>query len=334
MKISKYLLESPQSVVDMCLGVLGITILLNVILATVLDVRELGFKLVSMWIVLVSLCLVNKKLSFSAIFLGLVLACASEAICYFGVNQEVFYQKIAPVLIADLVVLIFFDLLAAIRVENAVNARDVELNLFNKTQTECLEIEEKLKESDKEGAAAKPKREEDRGLELRRLTLNMQKVVYNELLAVRRKSDIAKFVERLFSRWFKVRCGMFLELASGERNDHKILGTWGVSADSPEVAGAFQFFLESQILKKARANREFITAGEMHKDPALFAELQQLTQSLFDLYAFIPITGVENSRLMLIIGQPQDPELPFDYKVVQPILAATTLCQSRIGNRE
>jgi hypothetical protein len=321
--------------IDTTLATLSVAIFVNIVLAVVLDEREAGFKLIPMWITLLSLCLVAREMAFSAVLLGLVLCGLSEWVCYFDKPTSVKWQKIPPVLVADFVLLIFIDLLAAVKLENVASRREMEYGSLRKNQNEHVELVEKIKKKQLEGKeAANPEKKEDRAAETRKQTLEMQKAIYVEVMALRYRREVPKVLESMFATWFGMKFGVVFEIAEDTR-DLKLRAHWGVSEVRTDALSLISGFKENPIIRFVCDRRDPVTPEDLKKDMVLFDGLQAFNDGLFTLTVGLPVVVQDRPAFIVMLGESrEDARLPYEYKLILPVLTAISMSLVKIGSKD
>jgi hypothetical protein len=316
---------------------LGAIMLGNVVVAVVMDAREVGFKLVPMWIILTSLCLVAKNMALIAVVLGMALCAASEWVCYFNAPEAIKYQQIPPVLVADAILLVIVVLLAATKLENHSSRREMEFRAFRKNQAEQIDLVEKIKKKQlevKQQGGSAGARAKDEGTDVRRTTLEMQKATYIEVLNLKYRREVPRMLENLFRSWFKMGAGIVFEIGDDAR-DLKPRGHWGVLEGRPDATAQISAFKDNPVVRLACDRRDPITPEELRKEMTLFEGLEKFNAGLFPLHVAVPITVQDRATFVLLAGAPaQDAALPYEYKTVQPILAALSMSLVKIATKD
>ena len=321
--------------IDTTIVILATMIFVNIVLAVVLDVREVGFKLIPMWIVLLSLCMVARDMAFSAVLLGLMLCGLSEWICYFKEESTVKWTKIPPTLVADAVVLIFVDLLAAVKLENIASKREMEFGSLRKNQNEQIDLVEKIKKKQLESKeAASPERKEDKAAEARKNTLEMQKSVYIDVMNLRYRREVPKVLETIFTTWFGYKFGVVFEIAEDTR-DLKLRAHWGVSEARTDALSLISSFKENAIVRFACDRRDPVMPEDLKKDMVLFDGLQAFNTGLFPLTMVMPLVVQDRPAFIVMLGEVgAEARLAYDYKSVLPILTAISMSMVKIGSKD
>lgn len=320
--------------IDTTLAVLSLLIFLNVVLAVVLDVREVGFKLIPMWIVLLSLCLVARGMALYGVLLGLLLCVASEWICYIDKDPTVKWAKMPPVIVADLVLLVFLDLLAAVKLENVTSKRELEYGSFRKNQSEQIDLVEKIKKKQLESKEEAKEKKEDRASELRKNTLEMQKSIYVDVMNLRYRREVPKVLETLFSTWLGAKFGVVFEIQEDTR-ELKLRAHWGVSEVRADALSLISSFKDNAIVKFICDRRDPVTPEDLKKDMVLFDGLNAFNDGLFPLYLGLPVIVQDRSAFIVLMGEPRpDTKVAYEYKMLQPILQAISMSLVKIGSKD
>jgi hypothetical protein len=281
-----------------------------------------------------SLCIVAKNRPFTAVFVGLSVCTASELVCYFKEDQNVKLEKIPPLIISVFVLLLILDLLAATKLENVSSRRDMEYRAFRKNQNEHVELVEKLKTKQAEAKERKPAREEDQAIAAKRMTLEMLKGVYGQILGLRFKREVPKLLENLFGSWFKVGYGIIFE-QDLESKELRLRNHWGLSDKRSDAIAAISALKDNKVIRLAAERKDILTPAEAQKDINLFSALEKFNAELFELHCAIPIVVQDRNIFIALIGKP-DPlaPLPLDFKQIQPILQALGMSIHKIGAKD
>lgn len=320
--------------IDTTIAVLSAMIFLNVVLAVVLDVREIGFKLIPMWIVLLSLCLVARGMALYGVILGFLLCGGSEWICYIDKETTVKWAKIPPVIVADLVLLVFLDLLAAVKLENVTSKRELEYGSFRKNQSEQIDLVEKIKKKQLESKEKTSESKEDRASELRKNTLEMQKAIYVDVLSLRYRREVPKVLETLFSTWLGAKFGVVFEIQEDTR-ELKLRAHWGVAEARGDALSLISNFKDNAIVKYICDRRDPVTPEDLKKDMVLFDALNAFNEGLFPLSMGLPVIVQDRSAFIVLMGEPKaDTKVTYEFKVLQPILQAISMSLVKIGSKD
>ena len=319
---------------DYLIAVLGFAILLNWILAVVLDCRDVGFKLVPMWILLLSLCVVSKHMTFTAILAGLVLCFASEMVCYFGESSSVKLTQIPPVLISTGLLLIIFDFLAATKLENVSVRRDMEHRAMRKHQKEHVELVEKIKKQQDEAKGSVDKKAEEITHENKRLHFEMLKRFYVELFSVRFKREIPKLFESLFFGWYKIPHGLVFEIES-EGREIRLRGHWGLGGKPAETSLRMSEFRDNPFVRWAVEHKEIGSVEDAKKDLNLLAALEKFNSGAFELSCTVPVVVQDRNAFVVFLGKNKDDQgLLFDTKQIMPVLQTVSMTLLKIGSKD
>lgn len=321
--------------IDSTIAGLSLAIFINIVLAVVLTEREVGFKLIPMWIVLLSLCMVARDMAFTAVLLGLVLCGLSEWVCYFDRESSVKWAKIPPVIVADFVLLIFLDLLAAVKLENVASKRELEYGSLRKNQNEHVELVERIKKKQLESKeASSPERKEDRASEIRKTTLEMQKAIYVEVMNLRYRREVPKVLESLFGTWLGAKFGVIFEIQEDTR-ELKLRAHWGVSETRADALSLISSFKDNAIVKYSCDRRDPVTPEDLKKDMILFDALNAFNDGLFPLFLALPVVVQDRPAFIVLMGETRaDTKLPYEYKTVLPILTAISMSLVKIGSKD
>ena len=321
--------------VDTTIVVLTTAIFVNIVLSVVLDVRDVGFKLIPMWIVLLSLCMVARGMTFAAVLLGLFLCGLSEWVCYFKEESSVKWAKIPPTLVSDCIILIFVDLLAAVKLENIASKREMEHGSMRKNQNEHVELVEKIKKKQLESKeAANPEAKQDKAAEARRNTLEMQKAVYVDVMNMRYRREVPKVLETMFSTWYGFKFGVVFEIAEDTR-DLKLRVHWGVSETRTDALSLISSFKDNPIVRYACDRRDPVTPEDLKKDMVLFDGLNAFNTGLFALTLVLPVVVQDRPAFIVMLGEAApDARLPYDFKTVLPVLNAVSMSLMKIGSKD
>lgn len=331
--------QSPSGVrrawIDTTIALLSLAIFSNIVIAVVCNEREAGFKLIPMWIVLLSLCMVARGMMFSAVATGLLLCGLSEWICYFDQAATVKWTKIPPVIVADLVLLIFIDLLAAVKLENVNSKRELEQGSLRKNQNEHVDLVERIKKKQLESKeASSPEKKEDRASEVRKNTLEMQKSIYVEVMGLRYRREVPKVLESLFGSWLGARFGVVFELQEDTR-ELKLRAHWGVSETRADALSLISSFKDNAIVKYICDRRDPVTPEDLKKDMVLFDALSAFNDGLFPLHVALPVVVQDRPAFIVLMGETRpDSRIPYEYKTVLPVLTAISMSLMKIGSKD
>ena len=320
--------------IDTTIAVLATMIVANIVLAVVLDQMEIGFKLIPMWIVLLSLCMVARDRAFYGVLLGLALCGLSEWICYFDKQAVVRWAKIPPVIVADFVLLLFLDLLAAVKLENATSKRELEYGSFRKNQSEQIELVERIKKKQLESKEVASEKKEDRATAVRANTLEMQKSIYVDVMNLRYRREVPKVLETLFGTWLGAKFGVVFEIQEDTR-ELKLRTHWGVSEARADALSLISSFKDNAIVKFICDRRDPVTPEDLKKDMVLFDGLNAFNEGLFPLYLGLPVVVQDRPAFIVLMGEARaDAKVPYEYKALLPILTAISMSLVKIGSKD
>jgi hypothetical protein len=321
--------------IDVTMMVLAVVMFLNVVVAVMGGQRESGFKLIPMWIVLLSLCMVARDMAFLGLLVGLVLCGLAEWICHFGRDSAAIWQKSPPVVVADLVMLLFVNLLSHVKLENVMSRREMEYGSMRKNQNEQIDLVEKIKKKQQESKeAAAPEKKEDKAISQRKAVLEMQKAIYVDVLNLRYRRELPKVLETLFAGWFGYKVGVVFEIAEDSR-ELKLRAHWGVAEVHANALETISSFKENAVVRFVSDRRDPVLPDDLKKDMTLFEALEAFNKGLFPLSLAVPVVVQDKPAFILLLGEAApDAKLTYEYKTVVPILAAASMSLVKLSSKD
>lgn len=319
---------------DLVMVMLMAMAVLNMILAIVLDVRETGFKLVPMWITLMSLCLVSRGQVALALLVGLGLCAISESVCYLDKEWDIKKWKIVQVVFAHLILLVYFCLLASTKVENWTGQREKAVVSHRRLAEEAIKTQETIKAKRLERGQKTTPQEQDSGLLQKRLALELFKLSYQEVFSVRFKRDVPRLLERLLSERMAMTCGVVLEV-SEDLKEIRIRNQWGLASTLTNPLSLIAAHKDSALVRRVVDRKETLSADDCRKDLDLLDAHCRFSEELFSLSCVVPILAGERTALVVLLGAQADRcPLPFDLNLIRPILSTLAVVLVRVSTKE
>lgn len=321
--------------IDVTMMVLAVVMFVNVVVAVMLDQREVGFKLMPMWIVLLSLCMAARDMAFIAVVVGVMLCGCSEWICHYGLDSTAVWQKSPPVIVADLVMLLFVNLLAHVKLENVTSRREMEYGSLRKNQNEHVELVERIKKKQLESKeAASPAQKEDKQTAQRKSVLDMQKAIYVDVMNLRYRREVPKVLESLFLGWFGFKLGVVFEIAEDSR-ELKLRAHWGVADVHANALETISSFKENVVVRFVCDRRDPVFPDDLKKDMTLFEALEAFNKGLFPLSIAVPVVVQDKPAFIVLLSDAlPGAKLAYDYKTIVPILAAVSMSLVKLSSKD
>jgi len=324
--------------IDHLLGVLATILALNVVLSVKLDVRVFGFKLVPMWIVLISLCHVSKGNALFGVLVAGILCFASEYVCYLEKDAAVKWEKIPPVIICDFLLLIPICLIAATRLDNASSEREKEYLSFRRRMDERAHLKKTIEhahgEMKKKGREA-TQQPRDKSLEGRKAILHFTLLGYGEIFHMRFRRDVPKVVENLFLRTMGISRGVVFEVPEDSK-DLRLRNHWGVEELRPgNVIALISEHKGAAFLRWVVDRKQVLTPADAQTDMSMLDGYNAFSKGLFEVRYALPIVVLQRTAFVLVLSAPDDKtKVPFEIKQVESIMDSIGACLVKIGSKD
>jgi hypothetical protein len=244
------------------------------------------------------------------------------------------WQKVTPVVVADFILLVFFDLLASTKIENVASRRERETLLHRKLSEEIIKTQETIKAKREAQSKKETKDEQDKGLVQKKQLLELYKQTYVEVFAVRFKRDVPKLLERMLAERLGARAGIVLE-TSEDLKEIRIRSHWGLSAGRSDPMTAIAAHKDSRLMRRAAEKREPICEEDCRKDLPLLEAYTKFCEDLFRLTWALPVVAGDKTAFVVFLGpQVEGHTLPLDLNVIRPIIAAIGVVLIKIGAKD
>lgn len=306
---------------------------LTIVLSLYLDVRTIGFKIVPMWVILITLCMVSKGAPVSGVLTGIILCFASEYVCYLDQDTNTKLERIPPVLISDLLIIIPLGLLTATKLDNARSLRDQEYLAYRRRQDEADQLLKALRRMEEDAAA--PEDSDERvtltTIEGKRALLAAVHASYQLIFGVRTRRDVAKMLEVSMDNLLGISAGIVLE-TDEKSKDLRLRNHWGLpKQESVDTISLVAEHKNSELFRWAVERKMSILSEDCDREISLNDARTAFNKALFPFSCFIPIVAQQRTVFLVVLGEPRARSpVAFDPRQLQTMMACLGACLVKI----
>ncbi len=316
---------------DLLLVVLAVAAFVSFVTALVTSSKP-AFRLVSCWLYLASLCLVQKHLK------GKVMIVTALMAFIFMLNETVRYRLAFH---GETLIPVFFStlplFLACILCSNRLEEAEADLEnarvKYKKLSSDLSDLKKRMEQLEKEEDGAETEGSSE-AVEQKKKLIRALGYSYERLMRLRLKKDVAPALAEIMEEAFRRSAGVVIECPEEKIREYRLRRYWGLPSN-PGTRELLALFKDATFVRAAAEKRAILSMEEIKKDINMLEEYEKFAGELFPIEYVIPVTSSDRCIFVLVVGPGKDAsESTFSPVNMAPMLSTLGLLLTKILSRD